>query len=190
MYIYPDYFGHNASDAQNFIDMLPNVTANYIYWDTGGRTNNNFKRIVDISLNDPLVKWYANHTSIVWLGTSGRLNIDGEPFFLNYTQNAVPVGALMTPAYYFTHGKVGNCAQIATVAYVVMKLKGFQCVEVYGTLNGEDHDWVEAKIAGTIYVINFDGVTPAKELYSSHPEWVPEKRFTEENPYVDCGPME
>ena len=190
IFIYPDYLDPlNASDAQPFIDMLPNVMANYTDWVNGGTSNNNCKRIVDISLNDPLVKWYADHTSIVWSGTSGQLKINGERFFQEYTWYAVPVGCLMTPAYYFTSGRNGDCINVAEALYVVMKLKGYQCVIVTGMVGDWGHAWTEVKIEGTIYVLEYNVVVPADEFYTAHPDWVIEKRYTEENPYIDIGPM-
>jgi hypothetical protein len=188
LFIYPDYLDPlNSSDAQLFIDMLPNVTANYTDWVNGGTSGNNLGRIVNASLNDPLVKWVAEHTSIAWEGMSGWLTIDGEPFFQGYALNVVPIGALMTPAYYLTHGRTGACGDTAEAIYVTMKLKGFQCVLIYGTVGDELHGWVEAKMGDTIYVINYNSVVPADDFYLAHPDWAIEKRYTEENPYTNIS---
>lgn len=141
LFIYPDYLDPlNASDAQPFIDMIPNVIAQYPTWETGGRSNNNMYRMVNYSMNDPLVQWYAQRTSISWRGDEGELEINGTPFFKEPSYlPELPSDAIIPPSWYFTHGEKGYCGVFADAAYIVMQIQGYECRRIYGKLSGEDH---------------------------------------------------
>ena len=203
LFIYPSYLDPlNASDAQAFISMLPNVTANYVTWETGGQTNNNFLKMMNYSRNDPMVKWAANHTTIVWNDserTYGKLELNGGSFSQGGIKyNYFPPDTLVPPAWYLTHGRQGSCGITADAIFAVMTLKNYECREIYGKLGGDDHGWVEIKIDGVIYMSPCNGLNymnpgggwvtelfPVDAFYSAHPEFVIIRREVTENPYIN-----
>lgn len=170
---------NNKTQVQQFLETLPNVSARqwYIYLGGVGDTSNvvfvgtqtnetalGDNAIVEVSVRDPLIQYYAKHSSIVWDGSGkmGHLLVDGAPIWNSYDYGGYP-------SYYFTHGRVGRCGDTTLATMSILELMGYKTVEVKGTApsNGtmEDHVWCETQINSKVYVVNYGELAPRDGFY-------------------------
>lgn len=167
----------DPTDAQKFIEMLPNVEAKAWKWDTGGTEENLLTKYTEIAKKDPLVQWYADHIIIEWQDSEhnfGSLKINEEPLFLEHgplnpfvDSSGHPIDSLGNiSSYYLTHGRKGVCSEVAIAHYPILELMGYECLLVSGQgATGKNHAWLEANIAGRTYVVDYNYVTPVDVAY-------------------------
>jgi hypothetical protein len=167
----------DPTDAEAFLDMIPNVEAEWWKYDSGDTKEgwNNNKKYINVAKRDPLVQWYAARTTIEWQDTDharGSLTINGEPLFLEYDweyRNGKDINLLNHPAYYLTHGRKGICVEVVFAHYPILEIMGYDCLHVHGiTENGEGHSWLEGNIDGRNYVINFNSIVLADIFYQNN----------------------
>ena len=177
-YTYPHLLDPNdPTDAERFIAMIPNVTAKA--WSptkTGIDDGHPFEKIIEIAKRDPLVQWYVRHTEIKWdkwidengkMRECGNIEINSEPFCLG-KRNDGPTEYGIGPAYFFTHGKRGNCLEKAVVLKTILEIKGNKCEFISGEINENGHEWLETVINGQIYVVCTNTIIPRERFYEEH----------------------
>lgn len=196
-YVYPYLLDPlNPSDAKEFLAMIPNVKAEgcspftggtepeILIYDSEGRNIEIREKSIDVSKRDPLVQWYADHTSLEWFTTSkgekrARVIVNGTPLFQNYGWSEFGY-----TSYFLTHNRKGVCGTYAWITAILFDLKGYptrtmrtefetpQPIYVDGKpVNAKGHVWAEIIIDGNIYVIDLGQVIPQEEYYQSHSDW-------------------
>ena len=168
-----------ATDDAEFMAQIPNVEGRNIAYDAGGVIEPGvvMPLLVNVSERDPFIQWIANNTYMFWNNLerdAGNLKIDWNgsyvPIFgewIDYNLSAV-----MTPAWYFSHGRNGVCAESALVNYIVLELKGWDCEYIAGQTSEGGHAWIEADYHGALYVANYNDVVLAEDWYTQHPSWI------------------
>lgn len=168
-----------ASDDAEFMASVPGVEGNTIAYDAGGVIEPGviMPLLVNISKRDPFIQWIADNTCSFWTERDiyGKLYLNWsgswEPIFkewVNYYPNSSEV---ITPAWYFSHGRSGVCADSAFANYAVLELKNYECQYVLGNVSQNNHAWIEADYHGTLYVVNYNDIILASVFYSEHPDW-------------------
>jgi hypothetical protein len=167
-----------ATDDAEFMAQIPNVEGRNIAYDAGGVIEPGvvMPLLVNVSERDPFLKWIANNTYVFWNSANrdvGSLKIDWNGDYIPIFEEWIDynLSAVMTPAWYFTHGRNGVCAESALVNYIVMELKKYDCEYVVGTTPEGSHAWLEADSHGTLYVVNFNDIVLASVFYAEHPDW-------------------
>jgi hypothetical protein len=195
---------NNPEDDREILEKIPNVNVRKWDWDDGGVITSGgdftlmFEKIIVISMRDPLLKWYADRTEIRWLigrigehhslppegERIGLIYTDGKPIYRGVTRGEMPYN----PSYYFTHTerRCPTCVESAIVNHVILKLKGYKCLQVIGLkryyLSNAvyGHQWNEAYIDGHVYVVDYNTVIPRDKFYEENweitsedydPEW-------------------
>ena len=181
-YTYECLDPNDPTDAEKFMEMIPNVEArNWGYYDGGISLNCTTRahRLNEVSKRDPLVQWYAEHTKIEWNTVlikngeyeEGKITVCGEPFRLGTRDNdhIKEYGAL-TPAYFLTHGRKGICGDCSTALKTLLELKNYDSVDVHGKIidSGKGHMWIETFIDKQVYVGNGNTLTPRDIFYKQH----------------------
>jgi hypothetical protein len=170
---------NNRTQIQQFLAAVPNVSPRqwFIYYggvgDTsdevfvGTQTNSTTSAdasIVEVSMRDPLIQWYARHSVITWdnVSKTGNLLVNGTSVWGSYDYGA-------NPSYYFTHGRIGRCGDTTLATMSILNLMGYKTLEVTGWApsNGtlQDHVWCETIIDGNVYVVNFGELIPRGNFY-------------------------
>jgi hypothetical protein len=136
-------------------------------------------------MRDPLLKWYAERTEIRWphkiedkyeeliqKGKTGKIYTNGEPIYRGHLITWMESSA--SPSYYFIHGeRRGNCWDSSIVNHVILKLKGYKCLMVYGEIPTSvllwnacmEHQWNEVYVDGEVYVVDYNDVIPRDDFY-------------------------
>lgn len=136
--------------------------------------------IANISIRDPLIKWYAERSEIKWEPgvmsfagvTIGRLSINGEDPCLGTLNIGEGPRWAQIPAYFLTHGRKGCCAESALTNLVILRLMDggkYKAVEIGGTVGEIGHGWCEALIDGKVYVVDYVFVCPREIFYEKSP---------------------
>ncbi len=156
---------NDYTQIQQFLAAIPNVSASQCNLAFGGLTNvMGNEEIIEVSARDPLVQYYARHSSIIWNNTtnSGQLLVDGTPIWRSYGYSGYP-------AYYFTHGRAGICEDTTLATESILRLMGYQTIEMFGSVpdNGtmDSHVWCETAIGGQVYVVNYGELFPRAGFY-------------------------
>jgi hypothetical protein len=171
---------NNATDDQVILANLPNVTVKQ--WDiikVGGFSTENY---VNKSLTDPLIQYLAHRSEIRWSDDArkgGILFVDGAPIHNGSENN---VDKVVQPAFFFTHGRNGNCVESNLTCTAILKLMGFKTIEVRQDAPadiGVGHTWSEALIDGKVYMVNYGGINLREGFYEKH-GWVPNSSYDPE----------
>ena len=175
IYTYPHCFT-NISDRNltqkeinEFLVKIPDVEPRY-WTNKDGSVAHTYVdgKYINVSLKDPLVQYYAKKVAIEWkddkdFGKFGELKLGNEPLFLEYgTFDANKSG--VPPSYYLTHGRKGNCAEVAIAHMAVLILKGYNSTQCgcYIKNDGKKygHGFAETFIDGKVYAVNFNQLWP------------------------------
>ncbi len=198
LFTYPHILNATKKDAEKLLSKIPNVqpmpwneSNDYIKENIGvypwegfiGRykVDNWDHIIISISKRDPLVKFFAKHAYIEWLGPKkdpggewsysnvGILKTYGGRISKEYGR-----GGPVQPSHFLTSGRIGTCQHASVTAATLLQLMGYDSVLVYGDYEpiGQTlgHQWVETVIDGEVYVVNFDGLAPRDEFYFWNPD--------------------
>lgn len=194
-YTYPHLLDPNdPTDAEKFLEMIPNVEAkHWEYYDGGVSVNctTRANRLNEVPKRDPLVQWYADHTEIKWNTAlikngeykEGKIIVNGEPFRLDTRDNNhIKEYGTISPAYFFTHGRKGICGDCAIALKTLLELKNYDSVNVHGKKidSGKGHAWIETFINGQVYVGNGNTLAPRDIFYEQY-NWT--KTHIGTNPY-------
>lgn len=190
LYTYPHYFT-NLSDRNltqkqinEFLNKIPDVEPRY-WSNIDGSAVNTYKdgKYINISLRDPLFKYYADRAHIEWsddeeYGKIGELKLGDEPLSLEYGRYDYNK-SLVPPVFYLSNGRKGTCGEVATAHTAVLLFKGYKCTTCSADAtpdNGEDridHGFLESFIDGKIYIVNFNNVVPREDKrgISTYEKW-------------------
>lgn len=186
-------------DDVELIEKIPNVKVRR--WNqndggvvTGDRAFFDYVAIVEkmivVSMRDPLLKWYADRTEIVWAHSLerdhssfisrlyregigilpkiriGKIYTNGELIHGGYPNHGPPYN----PSYYFADGKRnGHCITSSIVNNVILRLKGYKCLHVIGKYpKGGGHQWNEVYIDGEVYIVDYNDVIPRDYFYEKN----------------------
>ncbi len=170
---------NNKTQIQQFLTAVPNVSPRQWYISFGGvgdtsdnvfvgtpvnATTSSDAAIVEVSMRDPLIQWYARHADIAWdnVSKTGHLLVNGTSVWGSYSYGA-------NPSYYFTHGRIGRCEDATLATMSILNLMGYKTLEVTGWApsNGtlRDHVWCETMIGGNVYIANFGELIPRGNFY-------------------------
>jgi len=175
LYTYPQYFTNisdknlTQSQINDFLEKIPNVEPRY-WTNVDGSALNTYKDgiYVNVSLRDPLVKYYADKVHIEWEDQEvydkvGHLKLGEEPLWLEYDR-IDNNKTLVTPAYYLTHGRKGTCVEVATAHTAILVSKGYKCSQFTAEIPINDeyipHGFLETSINGSPYIVNFNLIIP------------------------------
>jgi hypothetical protein len=169
---------YNAADDAGFLSSIPDVQAEYMIYDAGklNHTLGYIPQIMEYSSRDPFIQWVASNTQVCFYSTDmigGELNIVWDGEFLSVFGEWIDynLSNIMTPAYYFSHGMNGKCADSSAAVGVVLVIKGWDCEFILGVTPEGEHAWLEVSYLGDLYVVNFNDIVLASDWYADHTDW-------------------
>jgi len=183
-FVYPEFFNNKNVTLKDFLDAIPNVEP--AYWndtDGGGYSANKY---LEISLVDPLFRYYADMVRIEWkndpvYGRVGILKLGNEVLFREYERyNASR--PFVPPVYYLSHERKGICSESAIANDCIFQYKGYPSTLVsVKTSSGDEHACGEVVVDGTTYVCNYNDLLPLKDkngesTYEKN-GWTPESSY-------------
>jgi len=159
---------NDPEDGREFIEKIPYVEVNSIGGNEGG-TFRKTPKVIDTSLRDPLVHWYAKNTEIKWEIENdeevGKIIIPNVP---NYEPEEWPNSSVW-PAYQLTHGRKGTCGPQSYWNSVILEIKGYKILHLGGYVPTPDgpgpHGWIEAHKDGETYVVSWGRMFPRDDFY-------------------------
>ncbi len=163
---------NNPEDDKELIAKVPDVEPLPVDAMDGGTYPHKGKR-PEISMRDPLVRWYAEHSHIEWETSpegyrQGRLHIEGSPGYVQSSESNLP-------AYQLKYGIVRSCNPSSIVHTSLLRAMGYKTLTVSGKVPDTDspsgwegHGWTEAYIDGKAYVADFLRIIPREIVYD---EW-------------------
>lgn len=157
---------NNSAKDNSFLAKIPNVKAKGF---TSREGELNFTpnydvvapNILDISLRDPLIEYYAKKTEIILPKgkEAGKVIVDGKPIFEKYEVHD------FSPSYYLTHGRNEICSGVSLATATLLKKNGKDAHLYEAIRNGVSHAYVEVKIGGKEYAIDFNEVFEKQRFY-------------------------
>lgn len=177
LFVYPNRLNPNdPTDVKLFLAMIPNIKAMPIKGGEGGILSGVpeglpgvLKQMLEISRHDPMMRYYADHTEIIWKetpdGKRGEILVDGEPIWKGPSKVEGYKGN--NPSYWLSNEREGGCVQSSYVHYILQKMNSKNPLFVCGGRYWQDegHSWVEANLDGQDYAMNYGAVWQIKEYY-------------------------
>ena len=96
-----------------------------------------------ITPNNPIVQWYANHTSLTSSGLIWKHN--KTPLTYNYQTDAYLFNSIDTwqnPSYYLTHNLTGDCEDFSLAYTSILEAKNIPAEILGVTLTNNNLHWV------------------------------------------------
>jgi len=165
---------NNATAVRAFIQAIPNVTANHLN-NSDYEGGYSFDKAVAISLRDPYMQCLASHSEIKWTQYQngykcGQLLVNGQQVCSCYNTTS---NFIEQPSYYFTHQRIGECAQVSLATDPILTLMGYKVLDISGAIKlpdgaEEGHNWLEAYIDGSVWVVNFGALWPREGYYQAN----------------------
>ncbi|MDD3492400.1 MAG: hypothetical protein PHZ19_02740 [Candidatus Thermoplasmatota archaeon] len=173
---------NNDINLEQFLSKIPNEIEP-IHWNKTIFGTHKGNIYTDISLVDPLFKYYADKVHIEWedneqYGKIGHLKLGDENLFLGAKFHS---GGLYPPAYFLSRERKGICADSVATNDAIFQYMGFR-----STLMGVDtpkgsHSVVEVEMNNEIYVVDFNTIYPKQDikgnLFYNNMYWVIDKDY-------------
>jgi len=159
---------NDPEDDEEFMKKIPYVEAIPVDYNDGGTEVLGYsktRKIVEISMRDKLVQWFANNTIIEWDEETGEGHIlipDGPNYEITEENS-------LFPAYQLTHGRKGTCGPQSLWNSAILRLKGYKTIRIGGYVpveNGtEGHAWIETYKDGKVYIVTWGTMYPRDDFY-------------------------
>lgn len=162
----------NQTAVADLLVNIPNVSITCM-GANDGNTPYTIQKVLDISIRDPTVKFYAEETTINWTNQNyGVLLVNGTS--VNTDNDAE--STISQPSYYLTHGRKGSFEDSTEAITSLLTLKGYNA-KLVECFQPRHFEFTEVTINGTLYVVNANQVMPAYEFYEST-GYVPTEYYT------------